>query len=122
MKRTITAILCALTIQMGFASDTNTVQKSDEKVTCIEVIFVLAVVGVGGWIVITLYSKCPKATDRVMVYIDESTDGRATWHCIATNGPVVLNGTDPLEVYRSQTVNDSSFYRARIHKMANLTQ
>ena len=115
MKAIIAVLLCACLL--AAQAQTNEVnQPQKPNVTLCEAGFVLLVVGLAGILIIKIYGHCPTQKDKVMVYIDKSNDGRATWTCIATNGPIVLNGTDPLEVYRDELTDTLAFYRARVKK------
>ena len=115
MKRIISIALCACFLAISVqGQETKPIPKDD--VTLCEVAFVLAIMAMAGVVVIKIYGQCPSQHDKVTVYIDESKDGRATWTCIATNGPITLNGRDPLEIFRAQLTNDLNFYRARVKR------
>lgn len=119
MKLIITTVLCACLLAAEARGETNSVpsqQGNDPSVGCIEVAFVLGCVAVAGWVIIKLYGKCPRPTDYVDVFIDKSTDGKATWKCVQTNLHLILT-VDPIELYRERG-DEMAFFKARVVKSA----
>lgn len=73
---------------------------------------VLTVAAVAAYVVIKVHSNHKQFKGPVTLVLEKSGDN-VNWVAVATNR-VVLNGEDPMEVFREVRKDGHSFYRARV--------
>src|ERR1035441_295332 len=121
MKRTViaTTVACLLTTVASaqvLPADTTVFRQSfdhqnNPNTGLCEAMVLLGLTAVGFWIYFKVKCTCPIQTSPETFILQETLDGKATWHNIATN-TVVLNQRQWIDVFVIPATNDYALYRA----------
>jgi hypothetical protein len=117
MKTTIALILCACLATSGVRAEVRKekqppVKKEDRQPQFFwGVLLVLSITAAGAYVVIKVSSKFPSPQTPVRVVLEKSYDN-ATWTPVVTN-TVILNGQQPVELFRDHMTDFTAMYRAR---------
>lgn len=118
--KTITSIILAISlVAMSVqAQSTNAQPIQPKSALCYG--FCLFCLVAGGVAIVYVYTTTPGPGSTVTVVLDESTDGRGSWHPVATNTVTLVAGEPMIEVFRKtidkRDPNRYNFYKARPQK------
>jgi hypothetical protein len=111
MKTLITVLLCVLLSQVA---PIRLNAEPPPKDTVVLVAFIVAICAVGVYAVVHIYGKYEEQTGPVTcVLLKSYSHGAGTWSPVATN-TVILNGRNPIEVFRDRMTDPTAFYKVQI--------
>jgi hypothetical protein len=112
MKTILSILLCAALVHATTAqAQTNDPPPMQPQGVALAVLIITAAV-VGIVIIIKVNSTVPSQHSPVTLVLEKSYDN-GTWTPVATN-TVILNGQQPVDVFRQQMTDDLAFYRAHV--------